>query len=84
MAAIAVSILEASRYSARDLPAFWRRVESSDQLQQKLGRLSREIPPREWAEVYEARMPPPPAAEPPVRMSADAAGQTAAAAGADS
>ena len=84
MAAIAVSILVASRYSEHQLPAFWRRVASSEQLQQKLGRLSREVSPREWAAVYEERMPPPPAVEPPGRMSADAAGQSATVAGSDS
>lgn len=77
MAAIAVSILGASRYSPHYLTAFWKRVESSDRLQEKVSRLSREIPPEEWVAVYEERMPQPPAADPPDRMSADAAEQTA-------
>lgn len=77
MATIAVSILEASRYSPQYLPAFWKRVESSELLQEKARRLSREIPPDEWVAVYGEHMPQPPAGAPPDRMSADAAKQTA-------
>lgn len=77
MATIAVSILKASRYSPQYLLAFWERVESSELLQEKAGRLSREIPPDQWVAVYEERMPQPPAGDAPDRMSADAARQTA-------
>ena len=84
MAAIAVTILEASRYSPQYLPAFWKRVGSSDQLQEKVGRLSREIPPDDWVAVYEGLMPQPPAGDPPDRMSADAAENTVLPAGSGS
>ena len=84
MATIAVSILEASRYAPQHLPAFWKRVESSGLLQQKVRRLSREIPSQEWVAVYEESMPQASAADAPGRMSADAAGQAAGPAGSDS
>ena len=84
MAAIAVTILEASKYSSRYLPAFWRRVGASDQLQEEVGRLSREIPPDEWVAVYEGLMPRSPAGDPPDRMSVDAAKQAVVRAGSDS
>jgi predicted Zn-dependent protease len=57
MAAIALLILEASDYSTEGLLRFWRRAGSDALIQEKVERLSREIPPRERVAILESATP---------------------------
>jgi predicted Zn-dependent protease len=54
MAAITLMILETSDYSTDGLLQFWKRAESDTQLQKKLKRLSRRLPPEERIAIFES------------------------------
>ena len=75
MAAIALLVLDASDYSPDGLIQFWKRAESDTQLQKKVRRLSRRIPPRQRIAIFESVMPQRPTAQHPVDESADATQQ---------
>lgn len=76
MAAIALLIIEASDYSPDGLLEFWKRAEPDGSPQEKLKRLSREIPPQERLAIFEAVMPQLSIRQNPDQAPADLTGQT--------
>ena len=77
MAAIALLILEASDYSAEGLLRFWKRAGSDALLQEKVKRLSREIPPQERVAILESVMPEWPVVHNPTGEPTEVAEQSA-------
>lgn len=76
MAAIALLILEASDYSTEGLLRFWERAGSDSLFQEKINRLSREIPPRERVAILASVIPVLPVVHNPVREPTEVAEQT--------
>lgn len=56
MAAIALLILNASSYFPDALLGFWERAASNNALENKVARLSRDISPQKWVEIFQAAM----------------------------
>lgn len=76
MAAIALLILEASDYSTEGLRRFWKRAGSDALLQEKVKRLSREIPPQERVAILQSVVPELPVIHNPARETTEVAEQT--------
>ncbi|MGB5199358.1 MAG: M48 family metalloprotease [Sedimenticolaceae bacterium] len=76
MAAIALLILEASDYSTEGLLGFWKRAGSDALFQEKVKRLSREIPPQERVVILESVLPELPVVHNPARAPTEVAEQT--------
>lgn len=83
MAAIALLILEASDFSPDGLMQFWKRAGSNQQLQDRLKRLSRRIPPQERVAILETVMPRLPISRYPDKASDGLVKQTVYAGGED-